>query len=171
MNISSRQSVSIWTRPFERITSSLESFSNCGKRTALQNKRLWLEWIIPGHNDYSGNDDDDENDGADVRGEGVVLYFCFHLKPRPRPIESWPRLRAPTAKVWLWWWLPRRWLTFLGWYWWWWCPARAGRLVERIKPRSSLVADNFWSVIECTKTHTISYHWHHLFITHTQSQE
>ena len=29
----------------------------------------------PGHNDYSGNDDDVENDGADVGGEGMVLYF------------------------------------------------------------------------------------------------
>ena len=38
MNISSQQSVSMWTRPFQRITSSLESFSNCGNRTALQKK-------------------------------------------------------------------------------------------------------------------------------------
>ena len=34
------------------------------------------------------NPDDDENDGADVGEEGMGLVFCFHLKPRPRPIES-----------------------------------------------------------------------------------
>ena len=93
MNISSQQSVSMWTRPFQRITSSLESFSNCGNRTALQKSTIMIRKKLhcirkSGHNDYNGNDDDDENDEADVGGEGMVLYFCFHLKPRPRPIES-----------------------------------------------------------------------------------
>ena len=102
MNISTRASVSSWTRPFHRITSSLESFSNCGNRTALQKSTIMIRKKLhcirkSGHNDYIGNDDDDENDEADVGGEGMVLYL-LSPETKTKTNRKLTKIKSPHSK-------------------------------------------------------------------------